>query len=144
MARRWTYGIWGVRGQLSPLELTEKLAAIVPPFRTNQLLYAGVLAGKRGRDKLPDDAPLGWSAGPGPASKEGVRRRRLALPRLRQTHAPPNGRRGLPGGVDDHDELASVYGAAAAPGTAFQAQLSASNVADAMAAVDVLPPVMWE
>ena len=63
------------------------------PFLTNQILYAGVLAGKR---------------------------------------------------VDDHDELASVYGAAAAPGTAFQAQLSASNVADAMAAVDVLPPVMWE
>ena len=80
--------------ELSPLELTEKLAAIVPPFRSNQLLYAGVLAGnaawrsevvpkvptstdaqrearaslrlvkrdgKRGRDKLPDDAPLGWA-----------------------------------------------------------------------------------
>ena len=29
---------------------------------------------KRGRNKLPDDAPLGWSAGPGPAAKEGVRR----------------------------------------------------------------------
>lgn len=80
--------------ELSPVELTEKLAAIVPPFRANQLLYAGVLAGnaawrkevvpkvasstdaerearaslrvvkrdaKRGRDKLPDDAPLGWA-----------------------------------------------------------------------------------
>lgn len=66
----------------------------MPPFRSNQLLYAGVLAGnaawrgevvpkvpssdearqearaalrlvkrdaKRGRDKLPDDAPLGWA-----------------------------------------------------------------------------------
>ena len=85
--------------KLSPLELTEKLAAIVPPFRAHQLLYAGVLAGnarwrtevvpkvptstdaqrearawlrlvkrdgKRGRDKLPDNAPLGWSARPGP------------------------------------------------------------------------------
>ena len=36
--------------------------------------------------------------------------------RLWQTHALADGRRGLPGGVDDHDELASVYGAAAAPG----------------------------
>ncbi len=76
------------------MELTERLAARVPPFRSNQLLYAGILAGnaawraevvpkvpsstdaerearaslrlvkrgaKRGRDKLPDDAPLGWA-----------------------------------------------------------------------------------
>ena len=97
MKRTWSDGPSVT--ELSPLELTEKLAAIVPPFRSNQILYAGVLAGnaawrsevvpkvptstdaqrearaslrlvkrdgKRGRGKLPDDAPLGWSARPGP------------------------------------------------------------------------------
>lgn len=92
MKRVWSDGTSAI--ELSPLELTEKLAALVPPFRSNQLLYAGVLAGnaawrgevvpkvpssdearqearaalrlvkrdaKRGRDKLPDDAPLGWA-----------------------------------------------------------------------------------
>ena len=92
MKRVWSDGTSAI--ELSPLEFVEKLAAIVPPFRANQLLYAGVLAGnaawraevvpkvpssdeakqearaalrlvkrdgKRGRDKLPDDAPLGWA-----------------------------------------------------------------------------------
>ena len=92
MKRVWSDGTSAI--ELSCLELTEKLAAIVPPFRSNQLLYAGILAGnaawraevvpkvpssdeakqearaalrlvkrdaKRGRDKLPDDAPLGWA-----------------------------------------------------------------------------------
>lgn len=39
----WSDGTAAI--ELSPLELTEKLAALVPPFRSNQLLYAGVLAG---------------------------------------------------------------------------------------------------
>ena len=88
----WSDGTTAV--EFSPLELTERLAALVPPFRANQVLYAGVLAGnaawrpevvpkvpsstdaerearaslrlvkrdgKRGRGKLPDDAPLGWA-----------------------------------------------------------------------------------
>ena len=92
MKRTWSDGTSAI--ELSCLELTEKLAAIVPPFRANQVLYAGVLAGnaawraevvpkvpssteaerearvslrlvkrdaKRGRNKLPDDAPLGWA-----------------------------------------------------------------------------------
>ena len=147
MKRVWSDGTSAI--ELSSLELTEKLAAIVPPFRANQVLYAGILAGnaawrtevipkvpssteaerearaslrllerdgKRGRDKLPDDAPLGWSAGPGPASKEGIRRRRLALPRLWQTNAPADGGGGLPGGVDDHVEPAPLNRAAPTPG----------------------------
>lgn len=43
MKRVWSDGTSAI--ELSPLELTEKLAALVPPFRSNQLLYAGVLAG---------------------------------------------------------------------------------------------------
>ena len=43
MKRIWSDGTSAI--ELSPLELTEKLAAIVPPFRAHQVLYAGVLAG---------------------------------------------------------------------------------------------------
>ena len=43
MKRVWSDGTSAI--ELTPLELTEKLAALVPPFRANQLLYAGVLAG---------------------------------------------------------------------------------------------------
>ena len=43
MKRVWSDGTSAV--EFSPLELTERLAALVPPFRANQLLYAGVLAG---------------------------------------------------------------------------------------------------
>ena len=89
LKRVWSDGTSAL--ELSPLELTERLAAVVHPFRAHQLLYAGVLAGyaswrgevvpkvassdeakqqaraalrlvKRGRDKLPDEAPLGWAA----------------------------------------------------------------------------------
>ncbi len=49
--------------ELSPLELTEKLAAIVPPFRANQLLYAGVLAGNaRWRKEVVPKVPTSTDA----------------------------------------------------------------------------------
>ena len=73
-----------------PLELTERLAALVPPFRANQLRYAGILAGNaawRGevvptvpsstdaeREARARQAPRRRAAGMGRASKEGVRR----------------------------------------------------------------------
>lgn len=43
MKRVWSDGTGAI--ELSALELCEKLAAIVPPARANQVLYAGVLAG---------------------------------------------------------------------------------------------------
>ena len=43
LKRAWSDGTTGI--ELSPLELVEKLAAIIPPPRANQILYAGVLAG---------------------------------------------------------------------------------------------------
>lgn len=43
MKRAWSDGSTAI--ELSPLELTEKLAAIIPPPRANQTLYAGILAG---------------------------------------------------------------------------------------------------
>lgn len=43
LKREWSDGTTGI--ELSPLEFVEKLAAIVPPPRANQTLYAGVLAG---------------------------------------------------------------------------------------------------
>jgi hypothetical protein len=43
MKRVWSDGTGAI--ELSPLELAEKLAAIVPPPRANQVLYHGVLAG---------------------------------------------------------------------------------------------------
>ena len=43
MKRVWSDGTGAI--ELSPVELVEKLAAIVPPARANQVLYAGVLAG---------------------------------------------------------------------------------------------------
>lgn len=43
LKRTWSDGTTAI--ELSPLELTEKLAALVPPARANQVLYAGVLAG---------------------------------------------------------------------------------------------------
>ncbi len=89
MKRVWSDGTSAV--EFSPLELTERLAALVPPFRANQLL-AGVLAGNAAwraevvpkvpssneaerearaslhlvkrdakRRRLPDDPPLGWA-----------------------------------------------------------------------------------
>jgi len=92
MKRVWSDGTAAI--EVSPLELTERLAALVPPPRANQVLYKGVLAGnaawraevvpkapssaeaerearlslrltkaaaKRGREKVADDAPLGWA-----------------------------------------------------------------------------------
>jgi len=41
--RAWSDGTSGI--ELSTQEFTEKLAAIIPPPRANQTLYAGVLAG---------------------------------------------------------------------------------------------------
>jgi hypothetical protein len=61
-------GMWSDRTsaiELSPLELTEKLAALVPPFRANQLLYAGVLAGPEGADLRRHERRArrcGWSS----------------------------------------------------------------------------------
>ena len=43
MKRTWSDGTTAL--ELSPLELCEKLAALVPPPRANQVEYAGVLAG---------------------------------------------------------------------------------------------------
>lgn len=43
MKRVWSDGTGAI--ELSPLELAEKLAAIVPPARSNQVLYHGILAG---------------------------------------------------------------------------------------------------
>jgi len=43
MKRAWSDGTGAI--ELSALELCEKLAAIVPPARANQVLHAGVLAG---------------------------------------------------------------------------------------------------
>jgi hypothetical protein len=80
LKRAWSDGTTAL--VLSPLELCEKLAAIVPPPRSNQIVYHGVLAGNAAwrkevvppppktprRPKLartpkpvgPDD-PLGWA-----------------------------------------------------------------------------------
>ncbi len=122
MKRNWSDGASST--QFSPLELTERLAALVPTSRGNQLLHAGILVGnaawraevaprvpsstdaereartslrlvkrdaKRGRDKLPDDAPLGWA--------EGLKRlfgfaqlRRLGLPPAATTGGFTRGR----------------------------------------------------
>lgn len=43
LKRAWSDGTTAI--QLSPVELAEKLAAIIPPPRANQTLYAGILAG---------------------------------------------------------------------------------------------------
>ena len=43
LKRAWSDGTTGI--ELSALEFVEKLAAIIPPPRANQTLYAGVLAG---------------------------------------------------------------------------------------------------
>ena len=43
MKRVWSDGTGAV--EFTVLEFTEKLAAIVPPARANQVLYGGVLAG---------------------------------------------------------------------------------------------------
>ena len=43
MKRVWSDGTSAI--ELSPVELVEKLAAIIPPPRANQVIYAGVLAG---------------------------------------------------------------------------------------------------
>ena len=43
MKRAWSDGTTAL--ELSPVELVEKLAAIIPPPRANQTLYAGILAG---------------------------------------------------------------------------------------------------
>ena len=42
LKRVWSDGTTAI--ELSPLELTERLAAIVPPPRMNQVRYHGVLA----------------------------------------------------------------------------------------------------
>ncbi len=48
---------------LSPLELVEKLAAIVPPPRSNQTLYAGVLAGNAAwRSEVVPNVPTSTEA----------------------------------------------------------------------------------
>ena len=39
----WSDGTGAI--ELTPLELAEKLAAIVPPAISNQVLYHGILAG---------------------------------------------------------------------------------------------------
>lgn len=69
LKRVWSDGTSAV--ELSPLELTEKLAALVPPFRANQLLYAGVLAGNAAwrREVVPEV----------PSSTEAERAARAAL-----------------------------------------------------------------
>jgi len=92
MKRVWSDGTAAI--EVSPLELTERLAALVPPARANQVLYKGGLAGnaawrkevvpkrpssteaerearlalrltkaaaKRGREKVANDAALGWA-----------------------------------------------------------------------------------
>lgn len=43
MKRVWSDGTSAI--EVSPLELTERLVALVPPARANQVLYKGVLAG---------------------------------------------------------------------------------------------------
>ena len=43
LKRVWSDGTTAM--EFSPLELTERLAALIPPFRAHQVLYGGVLAG---------------------------------------------------------------------------------------------------
>ena len=76
MKRAWSDG---TAIELSPLELTEKLAAIVPPPRMNQIIYAGVLAGN-----------AAWRAEVSPkvpSSSEERKAERLALKQVKGAHA---------------------------------------------------------
>lgn len=69
MKRVWSDGTGAI--ELSPLELAEKLAAIVPPPRANQVLYHGVLAGNAAwrKEVVPKAA----------SSAEAAREARLSL-----------------------------------------------------------------
>jgi hypothetical protein len=52
LKRAWSDGTTGI--ELSALEFVEKLAAIIPPPRANQTLYAGVLAGNASERSAKD------------------------------------------------------------------------------------------
>ena len=69
MKRTWSDGTTAI--ELSPVELVEKLAAIIPPPRANQTLYAGILAGNAAwRAEVVPKVPT---------STEAQREERLAL-----------------------------------------------------------------
>lgn len=89
MKRVWSDGTSAV--EFSPLELTERLAALVPPFRANQLLYAGVLAGNAAwRAEVVPKVP---------SSTEADREARASLRLLRSTGPPAPLRAGDDRGV---------------------------------------------
>jgi hypothetical protein len=61
MKRIWSDGTGAV--EFTVLEFTEKLAAIVPPARANQVLYGGVLAGNAAwREEIVPKVPTSESA----------------------------------------------------------------------------------
>lgn len=61
MKRTWSDGTTAI--DLSPLELCERLAALVPPPRANQVVYAGVLAGNASwRAKVVPKVPTSTAA----------------------------------------------------------------------------------
>jgi hypothetical protein len=61
MKRVWSDGTSAL--DLSPLEFVEKLAALVPPPRANQVLYAGILAGNAAwRDEVIPKVPSSTAA----------------------------------------------------------------------------------
>jgi hypothetical protein len=61
MKRVWSDGTGAV--EFTVLEFTEKLAAIVPPARANQVLYGGVLAGNAAwREEIVPKVPTSESA----------------------------------------------------------------------------------
>ena len=61
MKRIWSDGTGAV--EFTVLEFTEKLAALIPPPRANQVLYSGVLAGNAGwRKEVVPKVPTSESA----------------------------------------------------------------------------------
>jgi hypothetical protein len=88
LKRVWSDGTTAI--ELSPLELVEKLAAIVPPPRVNQVRYHGVLAGNAAwRAEVVPKVPTSSAA-----EEEARRARRLS------THRGPRFGREAPGGAD--------------------------------------------
>jgi hypothetical protein len=76
----WSDGTTGIT--LSPLELLEKLAALVPLPRVHLVRYGGCLAAhSRLRAAWLQAAPAGWGGSPAPGVRRGRRRGMLGRPR---------------------------------------------------------------
>lgn len=74
--KAWSDGTSGI--ELSPLELAEKLAAIVPPPRAHTIVYAGVLAGNAAwRAEVVPQVPTSEEA-----DREARRARKLTRPKV--------------------------------------------------------------